>query len=267
MVLISNGQLILTYGDTPGPSQMGGMEVCGNTISVKANGQTFLPSDCLVAKKAGFGYAVVSVDACNPKYMIASMHSWGKHGYKSDEMFRTVDGSKNWKPIFKTRYAYDYSKASYTKVPLLHWMFDIEIDPVDAEDAMFTTGFGGWETFNLSAVERGKPVKWSIMSAGIEETVSLEFYAPQKGARLISGIGDYGGFTHFDLNRPDSLGSHTNPHFGNTNGVTGAWLKQDLIVRGWYTVRPSAGCKDYLIFRRWGQTLDYVCHRSNGEVS
>ena len=69
-------------------------------------------------------------------------------------MFRTVDGSKNWKPIFKTRYAYDYSKAPYTKVPLLHWMFDIEIDPVDAEDAMFTTGLGGWETFNLSAVER-----------------------------------------------------------------------------------------------------------------
>ena len=69
------------------------------------------------------------------------------------------------------------------------------------------------------------------MSASIEETVSLELYAPQKGARLISGIGDYGGFTHFDLNRPDSLGSHANPHFGNTNGVTGAWLKQDLIVR------------------------------------
>lgn len=69
------------------------------------------------------------------------------------------------------------------------------------------------------------------MSAGIEETVPLELYAPEKGARLISGIGDYGGFTHFDLNRPDPLGSHTNPHFGNTNGVTGAWLKQDLIVR------------------------------------
>ena len=110
-------------------------------------------------------------------------------------------------------------------------MFDIEIDPADAEHAMFTTGFGGWETFNLSAVERGEPVKWSIMSAGIEETVPLELYAPEKGARLISGIGDYGGFTHFDLNRPDPLGSHANPHFGNTNGVTGAWLKQDLIVR------------------------------------
>lgn len=27
------------------------------------------------------------------------------------------------------------------------------------------------------------------------------------------------------------MGSHANPHFGNTNGVTGAWLKQDLVVR------------------------------------
>ncbi len=106
-------------------------------------------------------------------------------------------------------------------------MFDIEMSCPTPQHAMFTTGFGGWETFNLSAVERGEPVKWSIMSAGIEETVPLKLYAPEKGARLISGIGDYGGFTHFDLNRPDPLGSHTNPHFGNTNGVTGAWLKKD----------------------------------------
>lgn len=121
------------------------------------------------------------MDARNPKHLIASTHSLGgKHGYKSDEMFRTTDGGKSWKPIFKTGYEYDYSKAPYTEVAPLHWMFDIEIDPADAEHAMFTTGFGGWETFNLSAVERGEPVKWSIMSAGIEETVPLELYAPEK---------------------------------------------------------------------------------------
>lgn len=50
MVLTGDGQLVLTYGDTPGPSQMG-MEAYGNTIPVKANGQTFLPSDCQVAKR------------------------------------------------------------------------------------------------------------------------------------------------------------------------------------------------------------------------
>ena len=79
--------------------------------------------------KAGFGYAAVSVDARNPKHLIASTHSLGgKHGYKSDEMFRTTDGGKSWKPIFKTGYEYDYSKAPYTEVAPLHWMFDIEID-------------------------------------------------------------------------------------------------------------------------------------------
>ena len=73
------------------------------------------------------------------------------------------------------------------KLPIQRWRpctgcSTFEIDPADAEHAMFTTGFGGWETFNLSAVERGEPVKWSIMSAGIEETVPLELYAPEKGA-------------------------------------------------------------------------------------
>ena len=139
-------------------------------------------------------------------------------------------------------------------------MFDIEIDPTDAEHAMFTTGFGGWETFNLSAVEREEPVKWSIMSAGIEETVPLELYAPEKGARLISGIGDYGGFTHFDLNRPDSS-------FRKYDWSDRRLAEAGFGSQGWYTVWPSAGCKDYLIFRRWGQALDYVCHRSNREVS
>ena len=49
-------------------------------------------------------------------YKRQSTHSLGgKHVYKSDEMFRTTDGGKSWKPMFKTGYEYDYSKAPYTK--------------------------------------------------------------------------------------------------------------------------------------------------------
>lgn len=231
MILSGDGQLVLTYGDTPGPSQMGDGGVWKYDIA-KNKWTDISPVKLKAGEKAGFGYAAVSIDVHNPKHLIVSTHSLGgKHGYDSDEMFRTTDGGKHWKPIFKTGYEYDYTKAPYVKVAPLHWMFDIEIDPANAEHAIFTTGFGGWETFNLSAVERKEPVKWSIMSQGIEETVPLELYAPEKGARLISGIGDYGGFTHFDLNSPDPLGSHGKPHFGNTNGVTGAWQKQSLIVR------------------------------------
>lgn len=231
MVLAGDNQLVLTYGDTPGPSQMEDGGVWKFDIR-KDKWTDVSPVKPSAGTKAGFGYAAVSVDVNNPKHLIVSTHCLGgKHGYHSDEMFRSTDGGKRWRPIFKTGYEYDYAKAPYVKVAPLHWMFDIEIDPANPEHALFTTGFGGWETFNLSAVERGESVKWNILSEGIEETVPLELYAPAKGARLISGIGDYGGFTHFDLNRPDPLGSHANPHFGNTNGVSGAWLKQELIVR------------------------------------
>lgn len=231
MVLSRKGELLLTYADTPGPSRMKDGAVWKYDIR-KKKWQNISPVQLEKGEKAGFGYAAVSVDVNRPEHIIVSTHDLGgKHGYASDEIFRSTDGGKHWKPVFKTGHKYDYAKAPYVKVAPLHWMFDIEIDPADSEHALFTTGFGGWETFNLSAVERGDTVQWSIFSTGIEETVPLELYAPEKGARLISGVGDYGGFTHFDLDRPDPLGSHANPHFGNTNGVSGAWLKQELIVR------------------------------------
>ena len=226
----ANRELVLTYGDTPGPSQMkdGGVW----KYDIQNNKWTDIsPIKLKKGEKAGFGYISSSIDVNNSKHMIVSTHHLdGKHGYTSDEIFRSTDGGKHWKPIFKTGYRYDHSKAPYTQVAPLHWMFDIELDPSNPDHAIFTTGFGGWETFNLSAVERKDTVVWSIMSSGIEETVPLELYAPEKGARIISGVGDYGGFTHFD---PEKIteGSHPNPHFGNTNGVTGAWRKQELIVR------------------------------------
>ncbi|MDO4991766.1 MAG: sialidase family protein [Prevotellaceae bacterium] len=111
-------------------------------------------------------------------------------------------------------------------------MFDIEIDPFNSEHAIFTTGFGGWETFNLSAVERrNEKVKWQIMSTGIEETVPLELYCPPSGAHLLTGVGDYGGFTYYDLTKPVETGANHDPSFGNTDGVCGAWHKPQLMLR------------------------------------
>lgn len=234
MVQSSDRILYITYADTPGPSQMTDGAVWKYDIKKRKWSEISLIR-IKDGEKAGFGYAAVSVDAQDPRHLIASTHYLdGKHGYSSDEMFRSTDCGRSWKPIFRTGHEYDCSKAPYVRIAPLHWMFDIEIDPFNPEHAMFTTGFGGWETFNLSAVERGEKVIWSLLSEGIEETVPLELYAPAEGARLISGVGDYGSFTHRDLTRPAQEGSHANPHFANCNGVSGAWLKQGTIVRVGY---------------------------------
>jgi photosystem II stability/assembly factor-like uncharacterized protein len=96
---------------------------------------------------------------------------------------------------------------------------------------MFTTGYGGYETFDLSDMDTGKPTRWSVMSKGIEETVALELNSPTDGVHLFSAIGDYGGFVHWDLDKPSPEGNYGNPTFGNTNTVTSAFAKPNVVLR------------------------------------
>ena len=232
MSLASDGNLYITYADTPGPSNMTDGAVWKyNTVNGKW--QDVTPLRLGEDGKAGFGYAAVCVDPRNARHLVVTTHClWNKGGNHTDEIFRSTDAGKSWKAIYKHGYEDDNTLAPYTKVAPLHWMFDIEIDPFNSEHAIFTTGFGGWETFNLSAVERrNEKVKWQIMSTGIEETVPLELYCPPSGAHLLTGVVDYGGFTYYDLTKPVETGANHDPSFGNTDGVCGAWHKPQLMLR------------------------------------
>ena len=232
MILSADGQLYITYADTPGPSTMHDGAVWKYDTR-KGKWQDVTPLRVGADGKAGFGYAAVSVDPRNANHVLVTTHClWGKGGNHGDEIFRSMDAGKTWLPIYKHGYEDDNSLAPYTKVAPLHWMLDIEIDPFNSEHAIFTTGFGGWETFNLSDVEKeGGKVKWSIMSTGIEETVPLELYCPPSGAHLLTGVGDYGGFTYYDVTKPVETGANNKPNFGNTDGVCGAWHKPELMLR------------------------------------
>ncbi|GHU57271.1 cellulase [Bacteroidia bacterium] len=228
-ILSGDGMLYVTYGTNPGPNRMENGAVWKYDVNV---GQWKEISPVKPDPENGirFGYAAVSVDIQSPKHVIVSSFNLSVPGkYAEDDIFRSTDGGDNWKPVFAGKVEMDYSNAPYTEFTPLHWMFDIEIDPFDPNHAMFTTGYGGWETFNLNALDKDETMRWQIMSTGIEETVPLELYSPNEGAQLITGIGDYGGYTQFDLDKPD--GYHTNPYFGNTNGLAGAENKPQLVVR------------------------------------
>jgi photosystem II stability/assembly factor-like uncharacterized protein len=226
--LSSDGFLYISYGTAPGPTRMTDGAVW--KIDTRTGAWTNITPDPPIAGSKEFGYAAVSVDAQHPRTLIAS--SFGRPGSAGGEdIFRSTDGGATWKPIFGGGGVYNYSAAPYVRSTPIHWLFDIEIDPTNPDHAVFTTGYGGWETFDLTAADRGKPTHWSILASGIEETVALELNSPAQGAHLITAIGDYGGFVHWDLDHPAPEGASAPPRMGNTTGVASAALRPEVVVR------------------------------------
>ena len=232
---LSLSSLYVTYGNAPGPSPMTDGAVW--KLSLQTGSWTDITPDRPVKGSREFGYAAVSVDAKNPRTVIVS--TYNRYHAGGEDIFRSTDEGATWKPIFAGGGVYDYSIAPYVKPTAIHWLFDIEIDPTNSDHAVFTTGYGGWETFDLTDADRGKPTHWSVMVRGIEETVALELDSASDGAHLVSAIGDYGGFVHWDLDKPAPEGASAPPRMGNTTGVETAALDPNVIVR----VGVSAGHK------------------------
>jgi len=238
-VRASDGNLFITYGTDPGPMPM--VDGAVWKYDPRSGAWTDITPD-KPGKERKFGYAAVSVDARNPKVLIASSF----YRPKGEEVFRSIYGGATWKPVFGGGGVYDYSLAPYVKDTDIHWLFDVEIDPTNSNHAMFTTGYGGWETYDLTNLDKNLPTHWQVMSPGIEETVALALYSPtdlgeHRGAKsdsvhlpsahLVTAVGDYSGFVHFDLDKPAPGGTPKPPFLGNTSDVTGGELNPDVIVR------------------------------------
>jgi photosystem II stability/assembly factor-like uncharacterized protein len=227
-VLASDGNLFITYGTDPGPMQM--VDGAVWKLDTRSGGAWTNITPDKPDQERKFGYAAVSVDASNPKVLIASSF----YRPKGEDVFRSTDGGVTWKPIFGSGGGggvMDYTLAPYVKDTEIHWLFDVEIDPSNPDHAMFTTGYGGWETYDLTNVDKNLPTHWQVMSPGIEETVALALYSPTKGAHVVTAVGDYSGFVHWDLDKPAPGGNPKPPFLGNTHDVSGGELNPNVIVR------------------------------------
>lgn len=229
--LSADGYLYITYGDAAGPWIMRDGAVWkyntknGQWTDISPEKQT---DDGV--KKLGYGFASIELDPQDTNVVIACsfQRPWQRGG---EEIFRSLDGGKTWIGAIAKNGKYDFSKAPYIAHTGIHWLFDFEINPFDSNHAIFTCGYGGHETYNLQSAEKGDSVVWEVCSTGIEETVPLDLLSPTQGPHLISGIGDYGGFFHWDLDKPNAEGNYTNPHFGNTDGLALAENDPNMVVR------------------------------------
>lgn len=219
MVQDADGALWLTYGTNPGPSAM----TNGAVWKVKDGQWTDVTPDKPDATRK-FGYAAVSVE--NGAAIVSSFFRPG-----GEQVFRSTDGGKFWRPTIGGKETYDYRKAPFIARTGIHWLFDVEIDPFNKDHAVFTTGYGGHETFDLTNADRGKPVHWSAVATGIEESVALSLVSPTKGAQILIAIGDYGSYVFQHLDHPPVQGADTNPRFGNATSIGVGDLAPETVVR------------------------------------
>jgi photosystem II stability/assembly factor-like uncharacterized protein len=230
-VLASDGTMFISYGTDPGPMQM--VDGAVWKLDTRTDAWTDITPD-KPDQERKFGYAAVAVDAHDPKVIIASSF----YRPKGEDVFRSTDGGATWKAAFGSGGVRDFGLAPYVKDTDIHWLFDVEIDPSNSNHAMFTTGYGGWETFDLGNLDKSLPTHWQVMSPGIEETVALAIHSPTKGAQVITAVGDYSGFVHRNLDAPVAEGNPKPPFLGNTSDVSGGTLNANVLVR---VGRPRTG--------------------------
>ena len=234
MDLGPDGVLYVSYGTNPGPMPMKDGAVwkfdikSGLWTDITPVRSNSVPN----VEHSLFGYCSVAVDPRQPGVVMA-MPFWYVGG---EEIFRSLDGGTTWKPIIRTCGNFDYTNIPFDKVPILHWLFDVEVSPFDSDHLTFTTGFGGMETYDLTKADNPKATQrtgnlWQPMALGIEESVPLDMFCPKEGPALVPAIGDYGGFVHYDLGKSPAAGNFSAPRFDNTTGLGVAWQKERFYVR------------------------------------
>lgn len=225
LVRSPDGLLYLSYGKEPGPNTMTDGAVW------KYDPKKNIWTDITPLKPTGddqrFGYGAVTVDPQHPNVIMATTFArW----HPMDEIFRSTDRGATWAPLVE-KAVWDYSSAPYTRMHKPHWMGDIEINPANSNQVMFTTGYGIWSCSDITAADAGRPTHWEFFNHNLEETVPMGLISPPEGAHLLSALGDQDGFRHDDLTRSPEQGAFAGPRFPNSESIAFAGKNPQIIAR------------------------------------
>jgi xyloglucan-specific exo-beta-1,4-glucanase len=200
-----------------------------------------------------YGYGGFDVDYKNPNIIIAAtLNSW----WPDAVLFKSIDGGATWTKSFYWT-SYPSAKFKYeleTTFPWLNWgitsqrwpdvvqpklgwmISGIAINPFNSNEFMYGTGATIYGTKNFGDWgDSTKKVQIKSVADGIEECAVLSLAVPPitsgtgSNVKLLSGVGDLGGFAHTDLQTPVQM--FLTPAFGNTHSIDYAELDPKQVVR------------------------------------
>jgi photosystem II stability/assembly factor-like uncharacterized protein len=185
-----------------------------------------------ISPEADWAYSAITLDPIDPNTVYAS--ELGNYN-PADRILRSTDAGKTWAILHPNDHR-DNASAKYAESLGIHWLGDLQINPKNRDEAMFTTGYGLYRTTNLSAAEP----TWTFFNEGFEQSAVLELFSPPAGpVHLLSAIGDRDGYRHDDFDQSPAIGLHgqnNGLNRGTSDDLDVAWNDPNLCVR---TVRQK----------------------------
>lgn len=250
-VLNPDGNLYVTYGDSPGPNTMNYGMVQKFNPSTGAWTNITPPYDTADGQNSPRGgFNGISQDPARPGTIaVSTFNRW----YPVDTIYITHDGGSAWIDLGRVTSAagfkglnagnFYFNPSVFSISPWLTfgntstptgsakfgwWISALLIDPANPQHLMFATGATIYGTNNLSAADNGQSPSWTVQGLGVEETAVLAMISPLAGAHLLSGVGDIGGFRHDDFNVSPAAGMYTNPVATTVGSLD--WAGQNPLV-------------------------------------
>ena len=232
----TDGALYVTFADGLGPHGV----TNGAVFRLDPSGAW---TDITPAKPSAaepFGYSGLDLDRSHPGTLVVSTSD--RYGAQHDDLYVSHDRGATWKGVGATAThnadAYPWLKAYMggddkdggARRNMGHWMDAVKINPFNADELVYGTGYGVWMTKDLSALDKGGPVDFDFADANIEETVVLGLESPPAGPRVLMAAGDVGGAAFDDFSQSPSHGLFT-PENKTNQSVAFAALKPNVVVR------------------------------------
>ena len=177
-----------------------------------------------------FGYSGIDVGP-DGTLAVSTLDRWGP----GDDIFVSKDAGAHWSAL-SGRSKHDATPypwlVSYTKGQdrMGHWIADLKINPFNADELIYGTGYGLWMSRNLGAAGNDQTVLFDFNVRNFEEAATTQLVSPLGDATLLATFLDVAGGAWDDVSKGPNTGLFQPPTESNYS-VDYAGLKPSYIVR------------------------------------